>query len=129
MFYAIILSNSVYVNKFIVYYSVCFYKNILIELHSSSLSLDEFHFHLFAQLFYDLDHIFPKCFVDHFSSVLWCEYHVVFAPVTGMGCVFYFIFHPSKTSLLFRAKSRLVAPRFYLPRLFYPPGLPGGLFA
>ena len=59
VFYAIISSNSVYVNKFIVYYSVCFYKNILIELHSSSLSLDEFHFHLFAQLFYDLDHIFP----------------------------------------------------------------------
>lgn len=59
----------------------------------AGLPLDYFHFHLFAQLFYDLDHIFSYCFVDHFSSVLWCEYHVVFTPVTGMCCMFYFIFH------------------------------------
>ena len=129
MFYAIISSNSVYVNKFIVYYSVCFYKNILIELHSSSLSLDEFHFHLFAQLFNDFDDISAYRFINHLSAVLRREHHMVFTPIAGVRCMFYFIFHLHKTSLLFRAKSRLVAPRFYLPRLFYPPGLPGGLFA
>ena len=36
----------------------------------------------------------PLLFCRSLSPVLWCEYHVVFAPVTGVCCVFYLIFHP-----------------------------------
>ena len=53
------------------------------------------------------------------------EYDVVFTPVIGMCCVFYFIFHPAWNLLALSwcgcQTVSIVAPRFYLPRLFSLP--------
>ena len=65
-------------------------------------SLNNFHFHFSTQLFDYFYDILTYCFVYHLSSIFWCEYHMVFAPITGMGRMFYFIFHLFKTSLFFR---------------------------
>ena len=66
------------------------------------LSLDDFHFHLFAQLFDDFDNVPAHRLINYFPPVLRRENHMVFTPVTGVRRVFYFIFHLRKTSLLFR---------------------------
>ena len=67
----------------------------------AGLSLDDFHFHLFAQLFDDFDNILAHRLINHFPPLLRRKNHMVFTPVTGVRCVLYFIFHLPKTSLLF----------------------------
>lgn len=66
-----------------------------IDVVRAHLSLDNFHSHFFAQLFlWPRSHLFPYCFLNHFSPVLWCEHHMVFTTVTRMRCVFNFISPP-----------------------------------
>lgn len=68
----------------------------------AGLSLDDLHFHFFAQFFYDLDDVPTQLLIDHFPPILWCKYRMIFTSITGVHRVFYFIFHLPKTSLLFR---------------------------
>lgn len=92
-----------------------------------------FLFLFFAQLYIYFYNTLAHCFVYDLSPALWCEYYMVFAPITGMGRMFHLIFHLRNISLPFRdAVSNHLDCNMevlFAKAFSTPPVLPGEFFA